>query len=169
MAKSETQSYIDNADFEAQLTLKLLRALPEGQYDFRPEPQGRSIGELAWHLAELEAYMSHAAERGKADLDDRPPGVERPRTIAELAPAYERVHQEAMARVRRLQPEDWDREIPFFGARMLPIHRLLWSATMHHLIHHRGQLHLMCRMAGGTPPGLYGPSREESAAMRAGR
>ena len=79
MAPSETQSYIENADFEAQHTLKLLRALPEGCYDFRPDPEGRSLGELAWHLAELEAYMSHVVEIGKATLEDKPPGIERPR------------------------------------------------------------------------------------------
>jgi hypothetical protein len=27
---------------------------------------------------------------------------------------------------------------------------------------------LMCRLAGGQAPGLYGPNREEMAAMRAG-
>jgi hypothetical protein len=26
---------------------------------------------------------------------------------------------------------------------------------------------LMCRLAGGTPPALYGPTREDMAAMRA--
>jgi uncharacterized damage-inducible protein DinB len=34
-------------------------------------------------------------------------------------------------------------------------------------VHHRGQLALMCRLAGGQAPGLYGPNREEMAAMRA--
>ena len=36
-----------------------------------------------------------------------------------------------------------------------------------HGVHHRGQLALMCRLAGGQAPGLYGPNREETAAMRA--
>jgi uncharacterized damage-inducible protein DinB len=38
-----------------------------------------------------------------------------------------------------------------------------------HGIHHRGQLSLMCRLAGGCAPGLYGPNREEMAAMQASR
>ena len=40
-------------------------------------------------------------------------------------------------------------------------------AIMAHGIHHRGQLSLMCRLAGGQAPGMYGPNREEMAAMRA--
>jgi uncharacterized damage-inducible protein DinB len=30
-----------------------------------------------------------------------------------------------------------------------------------HGIHHRGQLVLMCRLAGGKPTGVFGPTREE--------
>ena len=50
-------------DRQADGTLKLLRALPAGQYDFRPNAGGRSLGQLAWHLAEGDAYMSHGIAR----------------------------------------------------------------------------------------------------------
>jgi uncharacterized damage-inducible protein DinB len=46
------------------------------------------------------------------------------------------------------------------------IRDILWDAIVAHGIHHRGQLILMCRLAGGQVPGLYGPTREEMAAMR---
>jgi uncharacterized damage-inducible protein DinB len=49
----------------------------------------------------------------------------------------------------------------------MTIRDILWNAMMSHGIHHRGQLTLMCRLAGGQAPGLYGPNREEMAAMRA--
>ena len=48
----------------------------------------------------------------------------------------------------------------------MPIRDILWSMIIFHAIHHRGQLSLMCRLAGGQAPGLYGPNREETAAMR---
>ena len=34
-------------DMEAQLTTKLLETLPTTTYDFRPDPGGRSLGEMA--------------------------------------------------------------------------------------------------------------------------
>src|SRR6266545_5966937 len=113
-------------DREAESTLKLLRALPATQYDFRPDAGGRSMGELAWHLAEGDAYMSCGIEAGRFGMDAKPPNIERPRTVEALAPGYERIHTEAVARIRKLKPEDLDRSIQFFGG-PLPIRDILWG------------------------------------------
>jgi len=168
MPMTELDTFLGVWDREAANTLKLLRALPPAQYDFRPDAGGRSLGELAWHLAEGEAFMSHGIEVGRFTMDLRPPNAERPRTIDALAPGYERVHQEAVTRIRQLKPEDLDRSLQFFSGPM-PIPDILWGMIIFHTIHHRGQLSLMCRLAGGQAPGMYGPNREEMAAMQAGR
>jgi uncharacterized damage-inducible protein DinB len=167
MPMNELDMFLNAWDREAESTLKLLRALPAAQYDFRPDAGGRSLGELAWHLAEGDAYMSYGIESGRFAMDAKPPNIERPRTVEALAPGYERIHREAVARIRKLKPEDLDRSIEFFG-RPTTIREILWGMMISHGIHHRGQLTLMCRLAGGQAPGLYGPNREETAAMRAG-
>ena len=167
MAANELDTFLAAWDREAEKTVKLLKALPPTQYDFRPDAGGRSLGELAWHLAEGDAYMSFGIERGQFGMDMKPPNIERPRAVDALAPGYERVHREAVARIRKLTPADLDRTIQFFtGPRT--IRDILWDSIVAHAIHHRGQLALMCRIAGGQCPGLYGPNREEMAAMRAG-
>jgi uncharacterized damage-inducible protein DinB len=167
MPMNELEMFLSAWDREAESTLKLLRALPPTQYDFRPDAGGRSLGELAWHLAEGDAYMSYGIDVGQFAMDAKPPNIERPRTVEALAPGYERIHREAVARIRKLKPEDLERSIPFFGGPM-PIRDILWGMVISHGIHHRGQLTLMCRLAGGQAPGLYGPNREEMAAMRSG-
>lgn len=168
MHMNELESFLASWDREAANTVKLLQSLPADKYDFRPDAGGRSLGELAWHLAEGDAYMSYGVERGQFAMDMRPPNIERPRNIEAIAPGYERIHREAVARIRALKPEDLDREIQFFNGRPMTIRNILWDATLSHGIHHRGQLSLMCRLAGGQAPGMYGPNREEMAAMRAG-
>jgi DinB family protein len=61
---------------------------------------------------------------------------------------------------------DLDRSINYlFGP--LTIRSLLWDAILSHAVHHRGQLSVLCRLAGGTVPSLYGPTREDAAALRA--
>ena len=152
-------------DMESGLTVKLLEALPEGQYDFRPDSGNRSIGEMAWHLAEIEGYISLGIANRAVTFREAPPNLQRPREVRQLAPGYQRVHQEAMARLAGLTDADLDREIPFLD-RSMPIRDLLWGAILMHSIHHRGQLSLMCRLAGGVTPGIYGPNREDMAAMR---
>jgi uncharacterized damage-inducible protein DinB len=152
-------------NMEAQLTIKLLEALPTTQYDFRPDPGYRSLGEMAWHLSEIEGYTSYGISKGAVTFQEAPPNIKRPREVQLLAPGYRRVHEEAVARLADLTEADLDRELPFADRRM-PIRDMLWGAILMHLIHHRGQLSLMCRLAGGTPPSIYGPNREDMAAMR---
>ncbi len=167
MSTSELQMFLGVWGAEAQKTLGLLRALPADQYGFRPDPGGRSLGELAWHLAEADAYVSYGIEQGTFARGTKPPGIERPETIEALAPGYERVHADAAQRVGRIPPQDLDRQLTYFDGRTLSIRDLLWSAMLFHNIHHRGQLSVLCRLAGGTAPGMYGPNREERARLRA--
>jgi uncharacterized damage-inducible protein DinB len=150
---------------EAQLTIQLLEALPRDQYDFRPDAGGRSLGELAWHLSEIEGYISDGITKGAVTFQEPPPNLQRPREVRLLAPGYRRVHDEAVARLADLTEAQLERELPFADQRM-PVRVMLWGGMLMHLVHHRGQLSLMCRLAGGTPPGIYGPNREEMAKLR---
>jgi len=152
-------------NMESQLTTKVLEALPPDQYDFRPDPGNRSLGEMAWHLAEIEGYTSLGISKGAVDFQEAPPNIKRPREIGLLAPGYRKIHEEAVARLANLTEDQLDQEITFADRRMA-LRDVLWGAILMHLIHHRGQLSLMCRLAGGTAPGIYGPNREEMAAMR---
>ena len=139
MSIREHEQFLKAWEWEAEKTIEVLRALPANQYDFRPDPKGRSLGEMAWHLSEGDAYMSYGIESGRFAMDVKPPNIERPRTVEALAPGYERIHREAVARIRRLKPEDLDRSIPFFTGPM-SIRDILWSSIISHGIHHLATL-----------------------------
>ena len=163
MSSREKDQFMAAWQHEAASTLKLLQSLPPHQYDFRPDAGGRSLGELAWHLAEIDAYISKGVLDKKFDFSQKLSGLERPRTVAELEKGYERVHATCVANLLGMDAQDFDRMIPFMG-RDMRAGDILWYVLLHHSVHHRGQLVLMCRLAGGKPPGLYGPTREEMAA-----
>ena len=165
---AEIERFRDVWNAEATRTIALLEALPTDQYDFRPDPEGRSIGELAWHLSEIDACLTFGIEHDRFRLEDDPPNLRRPREISLLAPGYRRVHEEAVARLQALTDDDLKRTVTYFDGRPLTIREVLWDQLLRHLVHHRGQLVLLCRMAGGTPPGLYGPNREQMRALQAG-
>src|ERR1700688_3764035 len=106
MPINELERFLKTWDREAANTAKLLRALPASQYDFRPDSGGRSLGELAWHLAEGDAYMSFGIDNGGFAMDMKPPNMERPRAVEALAPGFERIHSDAVARIKKLTPDD---------------------------------------------------------------
>jgi uncharacterized damage-inducible protein DinB len=166
MTPQDFENLLKVWDADAARTIRVLEALPKDKYDFRPDPGGRSIGEMAWHLAEGDAYNSLGVAEGGFSPEMRPPGMERPRQVEALAPGYARIHREAVARVRGLKPADLERKISFYTGEEMTGAEILWTGIFHN-IHHRGQLCLMCRLAGGASPGIFGPNREEMAAMKA--
>ncbi len=165
MSNPEQAQFISVWDREAQSTLAVLRALPATHYDLRPDAGGRSLGELGWHMTEIDAYISDGVANGAFDFAKKLPGLERPRTVGELAPGYERVHRDSVARIAAMSGEAFNAQVDFMGHPMRAAD-ILWMAIVQHAIHHRGQLVLLCRIAGGMPPGLYGPTREQMAAMQ---
>lgn len=162
-------TFLATWDREAAKTVELLRTLPADQYDFRPDPGARSLGELAWHLAEVDAIMSFGLANGKFEIGAKPPGIQRPKTVEPLANEYARVHIEARERLKFLTEADMEKEVRFFNGKMEQTHELLQDMVLLHLIHHRGQLTVLARLAGATPAGLYGPSREDRQRAAASR
>jgi uncharacterized damage-inducible protein DinB len=160
--KMEVQDFLTAWARETSGTLALLEALPTDKYDTRAEPGGRSLGELAWHLAEVEAYVSSGISQGGFAFREKPPHLDRPRRVEELVPAFQIVHDEAVARVATLADADLDREIRHADGNLYTIRDLLWRRLLLQSVHHRGQLTVLCRIAGGVPPGLFGRTREET-------
>lgn len=165
---TELQHFLSEWERETEGTLALLRALPVDKYDLRPDPDGRSLGELAWHLAEVDGYVSLGVQQRQFKFDVvKPAHIERPKTIEALPAAFRVVHDEAVARVKELQPEQLQETMTYADGQSWTISSLLWRKLLLHAVHHRGQLTLMCRLAGGVPPGLFGRTREEQRAQQA--
>jgi uncharacterized damage-inducible protein DinB len=160
--QNELEYFLTQWARETSGTVALLSALPPNQYDFRPDAGGRSIGELAWHLAEVDAYTTLGIARGEFRFDVKPPHIARPGTVQELAPAFRLVHEDALARVAQLDAADMDRAITYADGSLWTVRDLLWRKLLLHAIHHRGQLMQLCRLAGGVPPALFGRRREET-------
>jgi len=151
---------------EAANTIRILEAIPSHQYDFRPDPKGRSIGEMAWHLSEIDGCLSYGVAERRFRLEDDLPELARPKEVHLLAPGYRRVHELAVERMQKLRNEDLDEKVTYFDGSSMTIRDILWVALLHHAIHHRAQLVLLTRQAGGMPPGVCGPNREEMQAIR---
>src|ERR1051325_5489939 len=78
---SELDTFRARWNSEVESTLRLLEALPTDQFRFRPDPKGRSIGELAWHLSEIDACLSFGIAAGRFRLEDELPDLKRSREV----------------------------------------------------------------------------------------
>jgi uncharacterized damage-inducible protein DinB len=145
---------------ETESTLKLFRALTEASLSQRMTPEGRTLGFLAWHcVVTLPEMMGHAGVPVVGPAHDAPPP-----SLAEMIREYE-----SCARaISDGLPKQWTdamltEQIPMYGEQWPRGTTLL--ALILHQTHHRAQMTVLMRQAGLAVPGLYGPAREEWAAM----
>jgi len=73
----EIDTFRSTWEGESQKTIRVMEALPTDQYDFRPDPKGRSLGEMAWHLSEIDGCLSYGVVERRFDLNDSLPELAR--------------------------------------------------------------------------------------------
>jgi uncharacterized damage-inducible protein DinB len=152
------EALLDSWEWERATTVRVIAAVPARRAGWRPHRKNMTAGQLARHLVASEWWFLTGAAglrmRGNAPAatDGKPTA---PAAVAREAAA---VHRRLAAAVRR-KGDDWlDAEVDFYGMRMTRA-RLL-GLMVRHEVHHRGQLSVYIRLAGGKVPSIYGPSAD---------
>jgi uncharacterized damage-inducible protein DinB len=163
---SSIESFIPQWEFEFQITLTVLRAIPEDNIEFKPHEKFFSARRLAWHLVRIEDIFGRGVLKDKIVIGESTLPSEPPATIAEMIAIAEKQHPEIVNGWRALDDAALQQKIPFVtpdgvARRELPRKAYLRVTLMHHVIHHRGQLSLMLRLMGAKVPSIYGPSGDE--------
>ena len=87
-----------------------------------------------------------------------------PATVTEGVASYERGAKALIEAVRAAPESRLSERVDFFigpgQMGKIPVRDLLWMMLMDS-VHHRGQLSVYIRMAGGKVPSIYGPSADE--------
>jgi uncharacterized damage-inducible protein DinB len=149
--------------YEAEMTGKILNALTNESLAQTVGPEGRSLGFLGWHLTQtLGEMLANVGLKVDAPAGD----AECPTQASEIAAAYEKAAKSVNDEIaRNWTDETLLQEDNMYGetwARGLTLFYLIA-----HQAHHRGQMTVLMRQAGLPVPGVYGPSKEEWAAMGA--
>lgn len=146
---------------EHQTTLKVLRAFPADQASYKPHERSNSALQLAWTFV-LENAMGIAALKGPLDFSQGMP--KSPPTLDEVIAAYEAGAKEMLATLEETPESRMMETVNFFtGPRQMGEFRVidfLWFMLMDS-IHHRGQMSVYLRCAGGKVPSIYGPTADE--------
>ena len=157
--RPDAEKVLRSWDEEAATTLQVIRALPPGSLGFRPHERGMDAGTLAWHIVTSERWFCTGWMGVEAPGEDPVPKDAPPGSPGEMAAARERSHAALAAAVRE-RGEDWlEGEVEAYGMRERRIDIL--HLLLRHEAHHRGQLTILLRLAGGRIPPVYGPTADE--------
>ncbi len=155
--------FVKHWEYEAESTGKVLHALTDASLGQKVTDDGRSLGFLAWHLTHTLGEMLGLVG---LKIDAPAHDVECPTSAAEIAAAYEKAAKSVTEEVKKnwtdetllqsdeMYGETWERGLTLFY-------------LIAHQAHHRGQMTVLMRQAGLPVPGVYGPAKEEWAAMGA--
>ena len=146
---------------ELESTQKLFKHIPDRALSQQVDPQGRTLGRLAWHIT-----ICIAETMESTGLTSTGPGKQDPvpSSSKEIFTRYSDAAISLLEQVKRNWTDGTLEEvIETYGRKWTRGFALM--ALVHHQIHHRGQMTVLMRQAGLEVPGLFGPARQEWAAF----
>jgi uncharacterized damage-inducible protein DinB len=153
---------IRSLKMEQPITRRVIEAIPLDRGDYRPDDVGKSAIELAWHIVGAEHRFTEAVLSGAFDFSNagRPPALT---NSAEIARWYDDTTREDLVRLEAMPADALSKIVDFRGLFQLPAVAFL-DFSLHHIIHHRGQLSMYLRPMGAKVPAIYGESYDSAKA-----
>lgn len=145
--------------YDIESTIKLFNNLTDETLHEKIVPHGRSIGFLAWHLAQTMGEML-----GLAGLKIDAPHLESPvqYSVSEIISTFEKAANSVKEEIsKNWTDETLLQEDQMYGETWKRGQTLLYMLL--HQAHHRGQIIVLMRQAGLRVVGIYGPAQEEWA------
>jgi uncharacterized damage-inducible protein DinB len=155
------ETFIQTWEREFQTTLKVLKAYPADKLDLKPAEKSKSARDLLFVFANEQHFLSMGLD-GKIDF--MAPMPKAPATLPEIVNAAEQGNAKLVAKLKAMPDADFNTTIPFMVApkTMGEVRKMdfAWLMLMDS-VHHRGQISVYIRLAGGKVPSIYGPTADE--------
>lgn len=133
-------------------TLELARAMPPGEFGFRPVPEEMTFGQQLDHIAQNMTWL--AGDHLAAVKFSHPLAAKKDRTPEESMEVLTAALAYARDAIAATKPANLGEKKKFFAG---PMSKRQIIALMHdHHTHHRGQLVVYLRLKGIKPPSYRG-------------
>ena len=146
---------------ESERTCKIFGQLDDQSLNRAVEPEGRTLGRMAWHIAlSIPEMMSQTGLTFSRNVLES----SLPASADEIQTTYSLLAKELLAQIKT----HWTDQTLEISDEMYGQHwkrGFTLTALIFHQIHHRGQMTLLMRHAGLKVPGLFGPAREEWSSL----
>ena len=144
---------------EFATTLKVIRAFPDGKLTFTPHPRSSPAVRVMSTFV-FEMYLISAYVFGE-NVDRSIFKAYSPENVPALADDFEKAYSKVLADMEKMTDADLGNPVEFAGDKSTAgefIQYMLFDQ-----IHHRGQMSVYIRLAGGKVPSVYGPSADDPA------
>ncbi len=164
-----TEYFREELDREVERSRKALENVPDGKYQWKPHERSMIFGYLADMVATIPTWITMEIDRDELDIAPAEgQGTKKPQkeTRAELLKALD----ESVAEARNALAKTTDEHLET-NWKLLARGNVVWEGsrkemiqdTIHHWVHHRGQMTVYLRLMGEKVPALYGPSADDQS------
>jgi uncharacterized damage-inducible protein DinB len=155
-------------DREMASTRRMLAAVPEEKFGWRPHAKSFTMGRLAGHVAEISSWTSDTLQQGRLDLvsGNQPENtIFAPTSHEQLLEKFDGWVQQARTDLAATNDaaleETWVMTWNGEEILRLPRRETIRTWVLNHTVHHRAQLGVYLRLNDVKVPGVYGPSADE--------
>jgi uncharacterized damage-inducible protein DinB len=141
--------------------VRVMKAIPAGNHDYKPDPKSRTALEIAWLLASSEAALGSLLATGTVEWKES----KAPSDLASIIAAFEKNAAAVDEALKRFDASRWEQKGKFLfgeGQSWEDTYEAFAMGFLFDSIHHRGQLTTYLRAMGGKVPAIYGPSADDS-------
>ena len=144
---------------ETATTLKVMRAFPEDSLAFKPHERSSSARDVM-RTCTFGLFLIQSYVLGEK-IDRSIFQTYAPDRLSTLTTDFEKTAGSVVSRVERLSDSDLNRSMEFAGRKMVADEFIV--AMLLDQVHHRGQVTVYIRLAGGKVPSVYGPSADDAS------
>lgn len=153
---TEKERFLGLFEWEAETTTRVLKAYPADKLDLRPHEKSRSAKELMQTFIAEGVAMIQICEGAVDWTKVVGPDLA---TAEELIVAFEGMMTQVIDKIKATPGEDLEKPMDWIGRQAPRLEALM--SMLFDQVHHRGQMSVYIRLAGGKVPSIYGPSADE--------
>ena len=153
------------SDVEMGNTRKMLAAVPDGHWAWKPHEKSMDLATLAGHIAGMASWGKGVLETDALALgsDDYQPCV--PAFTTDFMATFDKDKSDFRELLAEASGEDMCKiwSMTWNGKKVIEMPRaaVLGGMVTSHMIYHRGQLSVYLRLLGASVSGPYGPTADE--------
>jgi uncharacterized damage-inducible protein DinB len=157
-------------EFDAEIasTRRVLTAVPEEKFGWRPHAKSFTMQQLAGHVAELLSWTSDVLRRERFDVtkENQPENTNfKPGSKQQMLQQFEdwaaSARSDLAAATEDAMQQEWVMTWDGYEIIRLPRYQAIRKWSLNHMVHHRGQLGVYLRLNDAKVPGVYGPSADD--------